>query len=386
MSANLMSLVQQALGSDFPRLAGQFLGESESTTRSATQSLLPAVLGMIAQKGSTQQGAASLMSQINGASVDGSLIGNIGSLLGGGSGSSAMQSLLKLGTGTLVPSLFGDKAGSLVNAISSSTGVKSSTAMNLLAMAVPLVFSFLKKYVGEKGLDANGLATLLRGQGEHLAGALDGRVTNALGFASPGAFLGEIGGAAADTARRAGAAAASGASALAGTTANTAAAATLAGKSAFMRWLPWVIAAAVLLFLWNLFMGRSTTETTPPKAAASATTAPAAPSAAGVGLPAKVYFETGSATLTAVGNATITATASAIKKDTLKVAVTGYTDKTGDVAKNEELAKNRATAVRDALKAAGVAEGSIELRPPVFVEAGAAGADAEARRVEINKL
>jgi outer membrane protein OmpA-like peptidoglycan-associated protein len=55
------------------------------------------------------------------------------------------------------------------------------------------------------------------------------------------------------------------------------------------------------------------------------------------------------------------------------------------VAKNEELAKNRAAAVRDALKAAGVAEANVEMKPPMFVEIGAAGGDAEARRVEINK-
>ena len=40
----------------------------------------------------------------------------------------------------------------------------------------------------------------------------------------------------------------------------------------------------------------------------------------------------------------------------------------------------------EAGKAAGIAEGNIELRPPVFVEVGAGGPDQEARRVEINKL
>jgi hypothetical protein len=74
-----------------------------------------------------------------------------------------------------------------------------------------------------------------------------------------------------------------------------------------------------------------------------------------------------------------------IKKDNLKVIITGYTDKTGDAAKNEELAKNRAAAVRDALKAGGVPEASIDMKPPLFVEAGAGGSEGEARRVEISK-
>ncbi|MBK6395831.1 MAG: OmpA family protein [Betaproteobacteria bacterium] len=81
----------------------------------------------------------------------------------------------------------------------------------------------------------------------------------------------------------------------------------------------------------------------------------------------------------------IAAVADLIKKDNLKIAITGYTDKTGDVAKNEELAKARAGAVRDALKAAGVAEANMEMKPPSFVEIGAGGGDAEARRVEVNK-
>ena len=103
------------------------------------------------------------------------------------------------------------------------------------------------------------------------------------------------------------------------------------------------------------------------------------------GLPSKVYFEVGSAAVGADGSKSIAVAAELIKKDNLQVAVTGYTDRTGDTAKNEELAKQRAAAVRDALKAAGVAEASIEMRPPMFVETGAAGSDAEARRVEIGK-
>jgi len=74
-----------------------------------------------------------------------------------------------------------------------------------------------------------------------------------------------------------------------------------------------------------------------------------------------------------------------IRRDELEVSLTGYTDQTGDAAVNEALAKERATAVRDALKAAGVAEERMEMRPPMFIERGSAGGDAAARRVEINK-
>jgi outer membrane protein OmpA-like peptidoglycan-associated protein len=382
MNANVLSFAQQALGEDFSKLAGQFLGESQTSTQTALSSLLPAVIGGIAQKGATPQGASGLMSLINGANLDVSSLGNIAGLFGGGG--SGVNALLKAGTGSLVPGLFGDKGGAIVNALSSYSGIKSSSATSLLAMVVPLILTFLKKFMGDKSMDANSLASLLSSQGPNLQGALDSRMSSALGFASPSAFLGSLGGQAADTAKRAGAAVASG-TAMAG---SAAVAATTATKSGLMRWLPWVIGAAVLLFLWNLLSGKSTP--TPAPAPTAAVTAPApapaaAPTATANLLPAKVYFEVGSAAIGADSSKTIGAAADMIKKHGLTVALTGYTDKAGDVAKNEELAKSRAAAVRDALKAAGVAEASVEMKPPMFVEVGAGGTDAEARRVEINK-
>ncbi|MGL6112210.1 MAG: DUF937 domain-containing protein [Rubrivivax sp.] len=381
MSANLLSLAQDALGGDFSKLAGQFLGESQGATQSALSSLLPAVLGGIAQKGATPQGATGLMSLINGANLDIGSLGNIAGLFGGGG--SGVNALLKAGTSSLVPALFGDKGGALVNALSSASGLKSSSATNLLAMVVPLILTFLKKFMGDKGLNASSLSSLLSSQGPSLQGALDSRMTSALGFASPAAFLGGLGGEAAGAARSAGAAIASGA----GMAGGAAVAATTATKSGLMRWLPWLIGAAVVLFLWNLISGKSTPAPTPAPAPAAVVAAPAAvvPAPVTASLPAKVYFEVGAATIGADGSKVLGAAADMIKKDGLKVSVTGYTDKTGDLAKNEELAKSRAKAVVEALKAAGVAEASVQMQPPMFVEAGSAGGDAEARRVEVNK-
>ena len=374
MNANLLQLAQQALGGDFAKLAGQFLGESESTTMSAMTGLLPAVLGGIAQKGATPDGASSLLSLIDGAKLEPSVLGNVAGLFGGGG--SGANALMKAGTASLVPALFGDKASGLVNSLASMSGVKGTSAANLVAMVVPLILAFLKKFIGEKGLNASSLSSLLSGQGQYLQGSLDSRITSALGFANPAAFVGTLGGQAVDLSKRAGAAVAGGATADA---AAATAAATQTG-SGLMRWLPWLIAAAVLFFLWQWFAGKQAPAPSPaptPKAAA--------PAPATAGFPVKVYFETGSAAIGADGNANLAAIAEAIKKDNLKVGITGYTDKTGDVAKNEELAKSRALTVRDALKAAGVAEASMEMRPPMFVEVGAGGSDAEARRVDISR-
>ncbi len=68
----------------------------------------------------------------------------------------------------------------------------------------------------------------------------------------------------------------------------------------------------------------------------------------------------------------------------MKINISGYTDPTGDLAKNAGLAKERAKTVRDALVAAGVADTSITLQPPANITGSGSGM--EARRVEIAQV
>ena len=95
----------------------------------------------------------------------------------------------------------------------------------------------------------------------------------------------------------------------------------------------------------------------------------------------KFYFASGAA---AVADGAAAALADVAKgvADGKKAVVSGYTDASGDPAKNEELAKQRAFAVRDALKAAGVAEDKVELKKPEQLTGS--GDAAEARRVEVS--
>jgi len=120
-----------------------------------------------------------------------------------------------------------------------------------------------------------------------------------------------------------------------------------------------------------------------PAAPTAVAAAPATTGAAAAGaLPAAVFFEVGKFVILDEGKAKIVAAAVAVKQGNVgKVEITGYTDKTGDIAANEELAKNRAKAVKDALIAEGVAESAIVMQPPAYVTGS--GNDAEARRVEI---
>jgi outer membrane protein OmpA-like peptidoglycan-associated protein len=99
----------------------------------------------------------------------------------------------------------------------------------------------------------------------------------------------------------------------------------------------------------------------------------------------KLYFATGSADLPADEKAKLDAFAAKAKADAgKKLSVSGYHDASGDQAANEALAKQRAEAVRDALKAAGVAEDRIALDKPMVSQGNVAGDDRESRRVEVS--
>jgi outer membrane protein OmpA-like peptidoglycan-associated protein len=96
----------------------------------------------------------------------------------------------------------------------------------------------------------------------------------------------------------------------------------------------------------------------------------------------KFYFASGKSEVAAGGNEALAEVVKAIAGGK-KAVVSGFNDATGDAAKNAELSKLRAFAVRDALKALGVAEDKIELKKPENTTA-AAGSSAEARRVEVS--
>jgi outer membrane protein OmpA-like peptidoglycan-associated protein len=100
-------------------------------------------------------------------------------------------------------------------------------------------------------------------------------------------------------------------------------------------------------------------------------------------LPAKVYFDVGKTTLSDEGKAAVKAIADLVKKDGGNIDVTGYAVASGDPAQNQQIAKDRAMAVRDALQADGVDAGAINMKPPASVTGS--GGDAEARRVEVSK-
>ena len=411
MAVNLVELVSSAITPDAVQGMSRMLGESDTSVKTGIGALVPALLGGLAVKASTPSGASDLLSKINAPGVDTGMLGNLGNLLGSGDSSALLQQ-----GSSMLGGLFGaDKASGIAGALAGITGMKAGSATNLLTMVVPIVLGVLKRFFGENRLGPSEVAGLFSSQKKFLEDKLDPRLTSAMGFGSPSSLLSGLGETASGATRAATATVRAAGGTAAGAAGATAAAATAATSGAG-RWMPWALAAVVAAVLLAMLPriggdkssapvakapapatpvpGSASPAATPPAnesatAAAPATEPAAAPSTTAMGaapasLPAKVYFETGKSELGPESSAVIKSVANLMAADSsAKVDLTGFTDKTGDTASNEALAKKRAMSVKAALEAAGVAPDRVGMKPPMFVEAGAAGADAEARRVEI---
>jgi hypothetical protein len=360
MVSNILELFSGGPSQSMVGAVSKMLGESEGGVQSAVTSLIPTLLGGMMQKSSTPQGAGDLFKLVTGANIDPGMLSNVAGLLGGGA---PTDKLLSTGA-SLVSGLFGgDKASGLANALSSVAGIKSGSASSLISIALPFLFGMIKKLVSERGLDATGLANLLLGQKATLAKAnVDPRLTSALGFSSFSNMLDRVPASLA---------------AVAAPAIAKAVPAAAPASSGLMKWLPWLAALIGAYLLWQAFAPKA-----PPPAPVAPPVVTAPAPVATVALPASVYFELAKFDIGAEGSKTINAVVTQVSKDG-KYSLTGYTDKTGDPAQNEELAKNRAKAVKDAMVAAGVPEANITLQPPQFLTGSYE--DRAARRVDINK-
>lgn len=177
MEENLIELAKSHLTPDVILRASALLGESPSSTRSALETASSAIFAGVAGEASSTSGAQKLIHVIEEAGLRGPA-SSVTDRLGAKSGEELIA-----GGEALIDRLFGGRLAPIVNAIASTSGVKTSSMRSLLGLAAPLVLGAIGSQVHARGLDAAGLGALLSEQKGAAAAALPSRIASALGLA-----------------------------------------------------------------------------------------------------------------------------------------------------------------------------------------------------------
>ena len=181
MSLNLMDLVKSQLGSGLMSTIAGHLGESEARTQSAVDGGLASIIGGLMGSASTTQSATNLLNLLMGKQQSSTSMGDLLGMISGGG--SSIGSLIQLG-GPLLKTVFGDKLGGVVDAVSSSSGASKQSTSSLLGILAPLVMGALGKTARDGGFNIGSLVGLLMGQKEHIQAAAPAGLASALGFSS----------------------------------------------------------------------------------------------------------------------------------------------------------------------------------------------------------
>lgn len=147
MSSLLEGLVQQ-FGPDVVAQLGQQIGADSSTTSDAIRVALPVILGGLANNAAAPGGAESLDAALA-RDHDGSLLDNLGAILGGGAAANPRA----LDGGGILEHILGGRQSAVQQGVQKSTGLDSGQVMRLLMMLAPIVMAYLGRQKQQQGLD-----------------------------------------------------------------------------------------------------------------------------------------------------------------------------------------------------------------------------------------
>ena len=127
MSSNpLAGILEGILGGDTAEQFGQELGTDSATVQSAITMALPALLGALSRNAASPGGASALDSALG--QHDGSVLGDLASVITGGGGPGA----------AILGHVLGARQGSVQAGISNATGMDGASVARLLAMLAPM--------------------------------------------------------------------------------------------------------------------------------------------------------------------------------------------------------------------------------------------------------
>jgi Bacterial protein of unknown function (DUF937) len=151
--AGILDMLSSTFDSDFASKTARAAGIEPSLVTQGIGAIGPVVLGALAQRTATPQGAQAIFKALPQGSGEGWLSGITNLLSGGAAGGQA------LGGG----SIFGAGSNAIAATISEKLGFNVRPLLNI---AAPLVLGLLAKAVKSQNLNASGLAAAVRGESD----------------------------------------------------------------------------------------------------------------------------------------------------------------------------------------------------------------------------
>ena len=358
---SLLDSIRAYLTPELIRGASSAVREPESATRAALNTSVPSVLAGLTHLSSTSEGVSKLGNLMR----DGAfapVADNASTLFGGGTPTTNMMSAGQ----QLLGSIFGENSSTVTDMLARNSGIRSSSASSLLGMTAPLVLGVIGKYASSQGLNASGIAGLLRGQKDSIFGALPSGLSQLIGLSGPRVVppptnnYGDASTAAArDVPRQ-----------------TYSAAPTVPSATGSKKWL-WIgLIALAALLLWMFARNRGPIGSLTRLSLPNGTSISVPEGSLNYNLASylasqsqdvprtfvfdHLNFQTASTELTPDSVQSVSDLTAILKAyPNAHVTLTGHTDNTGDVDANQRLSVDRANAVKAMLVSGGVPSGRI---------------------------
>src|SRR5262245_32149871 len=167
MAINLIAQMMNEFRGDTLNSIASAVGETPERTQTAMGGVIPALIGGLANSTSTSDQANSLLNTIKANRLDTGPFSDVSSAVRAPGG---INSLINMGR-PLLDSLLGGRAGGITDWVSSLSGINRSSSSSLLGLALPLVLGQIGKRVLNSGGSASSLMSLLGDQRQFLQDA-----------------------------------------------------------------------------------------------------------------------------------------------------------------------------------------------------------------------
>jgi hypothetical protein len=152
--SDMLEMLAQTLGGNTVGQISNQIGADEGSTAKAISAALPILQGAMDRNTDQPGGAESLFNALN-RDHDGSILDNIGGLLGGA----------QSGPGdAILGHILGGKRKSVESGLSQMSGLDSDSIAKLLPILAPIVMGMLGRRQRQQGFDAGGLSGFLTGE------------------------------------------------------------------------------------------------------------------------------------------------------------------------------------------------------------------------------